>query len=101
MDRYLYCSDAATDAQLVRVDKVVGLDVQSATSLFVAHEGLDGIDNAGLLKLTITSGQMLNVQKAIVNAMNYSTDPFIVLADDQTGEYLHSGITGVTAVGVI
>ena len=101
MKRFLYCSSAAADEQLIPADNVVGFDVQDATNLWVYNAGIDGIDNGGIMKLTVTSGKLEAVQKAIVDAINYSKDPFIVLADDQNSVYLHPDITGVSAVGVL
>ncbi len=101
MKRFLYCTSAANDEQMIPVSKVVGFDVQDATNLWVYNEGVDGIDNNGIMKLTVTSGKLKEVQEAIVNAINYSTNPFIVLADDQNKVYLHPNIEGVSAVGVL
>jgi len=99
MKRFLYCTSAATDEQMIFADNIVGFDVQDATNLFVFSKGLSAIDHNCILKLTVTSGKHEEVQKAIVEAITYSTDPFIVLADDQNKVYLHPNITGVSAVG--
>tara|TARA_R110002020_G_scaffold471915_1_gene699420 strand:- start:283 stop:588 length:306 start_codon:yes stop_codon:yes gene_type:complete len=96
MKRFLYCTSAADDEQMVPADNIVGLDVQSSTSLFVYNAGISAINNNGIMKLTITDGKMDDVVKAIINSINYSKDAFIVLADAQNSEYLHPDITGVS-----
>jgi len=102
MKRFLYCTSAAADEQMIPVDNVVGFDVQDATNLWVYNKGIDaGTDNNGIMKLTVTTGKHEEVQKAIVEAITYSTNSFIVLADDQNKVYLHPNITGVSAVGIL
>ncbi len=101
MKRFLYCTSAAADEQMIPVDNIVGFDVQDATNLWVYNKGIDGINNNGIMKLTVTTGKHEEVQKAIVEAITYSTEAFITLADDQNKVYLHPNITGVAAVGVL
>ena len=102
MKRFLYCTNAATDEQMIPVDNIVGFDAQGATDLWIYNKGISASDdNAGIMKLTVTTGKLEEVEKAIVEAITYSTDPFIVLADDQNSVYLHPNIEGVSADGVL
>tara|TARA_R110002020_G_scaffold248397_1_gene462411 strand:- start:145 stop:450 length:306 start_codon:yes stop_codon:yes gene_type:complete len=100
MIKHLYCQASASDQMLIRTDLIVGMDTSSSTELHVFHSGLGNIDNNGIMKVTVVEGFIDDVQEAIVNAINNSKQPFIVLADDVNKEYLHPKITGVAAANV-
>ena len=101
MDRYLYFAEGTdeSDVLCLPVNQVLGLDIDAADTIEVYFNDLGGADtNDGIVVLNITSGKTKEVAKAIVEAMNSSVDPFIVVADDVNSEYLHPNLTSCGAI---
>ena len=53
----------------------------------------DTVANSAKIILSVADGKQIEVAKAIANAFATSSERIIVVADDDTGEYLHSDIT--------
>ena len=72
--------------------------VASTTSLELHFDSMLGIgaDIAAVDKvvLTVTANKQKEVMQAIVDAINYSTDPFVVVSDDSNSLFLDKDITG-------
>ncbi len=102
MDRYLFFLEGTSDesdAICIPASQIVGFDIDNAATIEVYFNDLGSADtNDGLIVLNVTSGKTKEVANAIVQAMNHSTDPFIVIADDLNSEYIHSDLTGCGAI---
>jgi hypothetical protein len=98
MKRYIFASVSATDQISIPADKILGLDTTDAESLVIHFAGLGTDDNQGAIDLEIKAGSVKTACRAIVEAINYSTNPFVVVADDVNSVYLHADIEDVTTI---
>ena len=96
-NRFIYAAASATDANAIPVDNILGMESADAESLVIYHQGFDEQDNNGKIDLEITAGSVKDVCRAIVEAINFTTDPFVVLGDDVNSVYLHPAIEDVTS----
>lgn len=96
MKRFIYYAVSATDANVIPVDKILGMESTDDQSLVIHHDGFDDA-GGGNVDLEIESGSVKAACKAIVEAINYSTNPFIVVGDDVNKQYLHPKIEDVTS----
>ena len=95
-NKILYGVVSATDQHGIRGSELIGMSFASGTALILHHAGMDAV-SGGNITLTVTNGKMKEVCKAIVNELNHGTQPFVVLGDELTSEYLHSDITAVAS----
>ena len=102
MKRYLYFNASATDESdvtCVPVSQVVGMDIDANNTIEIYFNDLgNGDTNDGRVTLAINTAKTKEVADAIVQAMNFSTDPFIVVGDDLNSEYIHPDLTAVTSI---
>ena len=99
MKRYLYFNSSAsdeTDVICIPVSQVVGMDIDANDSIELYFNDLGSADtNDGKVVLTVTAGKTKEVADVIVQNMNFSTDPFIVVGDDFEQEFIHPDLTAV------
>ena len=95
-NKLLFGKVASNDCQGIRGDELRGMSFVSDTALILYHEGFTDL-NSGNITLTVDSGSMKDVIKAIVNELNHGTKAFILLGDEDTNEYLHTNITAVAS----
>jgi len=95
-NKLLFGRFASNDCQGIRGDELRGMSFVSDTALILHHEGFTDL-NGGNITLTVDSGSMKDVIKAIVNELNHGTKAFILLGDEATSEYLHTNITAVAS----
>ena len=112
MEKFLYFSnaggeDAVNDILCVPVSRFRGFVISATDAVSLGlhfervHEMTDAdADNEDfeLVDLVIASGTAKAVCRAIVEAINFGKDPFIVVADDTNSEYLDANITDVAAI---
>lgn len=99
-NRFLYAALSATDSISLPSDKVLGMETTDAESLKIHFAGLGEDDNQGFIDLEIKAGGVKAACKAIVHAINYGTEPFIVLQDGVDDVTLDSNIEDVTAISL-
>jgi len=100
-NRFLYAAVSATDSIAIPSDKVLGIETHTdAESLKIHFAGLNADDNQGFVDLEIKSGGVKAACKAIVHAINYGTEPFIVLQDGVNDVTLDSNIEDVTSISL-
>jgi hypothetical protein len=99
-NRFLYAAVSATDSISLPSDKVLGMESTDTESLKIHFAGLGTDDNQGFIDLEIKSGGVKAACKAIVHAINYGTEPFIVLQDGVDDVTLDSNIEDVTAISL-
>jgi hypothetical protein len=108
MEKYLYFAqgdgaNATSEAVMYPVSAFRGADVASgAIQLwFTGAESSNQTaeDNEDLVTLTVTDGKQKEVLKAIAEAMSGASGalqvPFVVIADEDNGVFVHSAITVV------
>ena len=107
MEKYLYFAqgdgaNATSEAVMYPVSAFRWADVaSSAIQLwFTAAEAsdIDTGDDNDLVTLTVTDGKQKEVLKAIAEAMaaqGSMKEPFVVIADEDNGVFIHSAITVV------
>ena len=102
MNRFLYFNTSASDESdvlCIPAKQVVGLDVDANTTIELYFNDLGSADtNDGIVVLTVDAGTTKEVADAIVQAINFSSDPFIVVGDDFQSEYIHPNLTAVGAI---
>ncbi len=92
MKKYFYFStgdaaDATGEAALYPVDALRGVDPTAATTIALHFNPQDittvaTSDDVDVVALTITSGKIKEVLKALVEEINFGKNPFIVLDKD-------------------
>jgi hypothetical protein len=102
MEKYLFFKTAASDSVAFPVSRLVTMGtVGDGASLIVtfiaAFEGGDGLAEVEV-DVTITDNKGRIVMQAIADEIRYGKGPFITVADDAAGEYLHTNITAVGAI---
>ena len=102
MNRYLYFNTNAgdeADVLCIPAKQIVGMDIDANTSIDLYFNDLGGADsNDGKVVLTVDAGKTKEVADAIVQAINFSSDPFVVIGDDFQSEYIHPNLTAVGAI---
>ena len=97
-NRFVYAAASATDSIAIPTNKILGIESGDTESLVIHFAGLGSDDNQGSVDLEITAGGIKTACKAIVNAINYGTEPFIVLQDGVNDVTLDSNIEDVTTI---
>ena len=116
--KYLYfrTTDALADdddtaaSGLIPTDSITGMHPTTDATLRVYFTPKipffsDGSDNNykdnDFIQIEVTANKHKEVMKAIVDSINDEFgDPFIIVGDDTTGEYLHADITGIGAINI-
>tara|TARA_R110002012_G_scaffold228615_1_gene401015 strand:- start:1010 stop:1375 length:366 start_codon:yes stop_codon:yes gene_type:complete len=118
MERYLYfrtsttaADDQGQDSICYPVSRFLGfnmgahgdMDATADDDLFsMAFQGAGDHTKVDDVAINITTdNNAKDVWKTIVNAMNSGTEPFIVIGDDATGEYIHPDIESIGAITLI
>ena len=93
MERFLYFKDGANDAYANSVNNLLAIQQTGDTTVtltFVARSGDVAVDTVAL---TITDEKEVAVCEGIINSINHSTDPFVVVFDNVSGDKVHSEIS--------
>ena len=93
MDRYCFFANSTSDAILLPVNNLLGIDATSATNLSITFREIGGAADEASVQLTITTGKAKEVMNAIVDEISFSKNPFVVIADDINSEYVHADLT--------
>ena len=95
--KFFYVRKDADETMAFPVDSIRSFTMTDATSLLISIEGAAGTTALGNVDLTITTGKSSDVIKAIIHAGRSSRALFIPIADNDSGEYVNSGIVTVTS----
>jgi hypothetical protein len=98
MDRYCFFANSTSDAILLPVKNILGIDATSATNLSITFNEIGGATDEASVQLTITSGKAKEVMNAIVDEISFSKNPFVVIADDVNSEFIHADITACSTI---
>ena len=86
-------ADATGDAFCLPVANLRSINCAADDVVLFFEPLSDTAANYATAVLTVTDGNQIKVAKAIANAFAMSTDRVVVVADSDTGEFLHSDIT--------
>ena len=86
-------ADATGDAFCLPVSSFRSINCAADDVILYFEPLSDTVANSAKIILSVADGKQIEVAKAIAKAFATSTERVIVVADDDTGEYLHSDIT--------
>tara|TARA_R100001591_G_scaffold113595_1_gene127013 strand:+ start:416 stop:733 length:318 start_codon:yes stop_codon:yes gene_type:complete len=97
MLKFLYFSETANDAVCIPEThlKQIAVDSDSNALTFRFEDIRDGIAEQVTVVVATTQDKGRDIKDAVANAIRSSKAPFIVVADDIRGEYIHPDITNV------
>ena len=96
--------DISTDSIALNVDDITGFTPQSTSLIYVwfkkspQSSHVDSENQNGFVGLNITTNKQKEVIQALAEAASSRNKTFRTIADDVTKEYLHSNITGCSAI---
>ncbi len=93
MDRYCFFMNSTSDAILLPVNNILGIDATAADALSITFKEIGGAADEASVVLNITSGKAKEVMNAIVDEISFSRNPFVVIADDVNSAYVHPDLT--------
>jgi|TARA_R100000030_G_scaffold76858_1_gene59791 hypothetical protein len=94
MNRFLYFKDGVNDAYCNSADNLLAIRQTGDTTVTVTFKPRSNdAGDVDSIALTITDETEVAVCEAIINAINSSTSPFVVVFDAAAGEGVHSDIT--------
>ena len=94
--KFLHFYNAADDALTLPASALVSMDQTTDTNIRLAFSDDGGTSNT--VDLTIVAGSEKQVMKGISEAIAFSKDQFVVVADDVNSIYIDSNISNVAAV---
>ena len=93
-NKFLYCRDAADDALLAPVDKLIAIQQTGDTQLTLHFEPRSNdAAETDTMRLVIGDEKEVEVVNAIVDAINYSREDVIVLCDKVNNDFIHEQVT--------
>ena len=106
-NKFLYFNTTATDtdadggvqdaAITIPASSIVAFDVRAAGSIVVMTKEAVQTDTTDIT-LIRTSTDPRGIIEEIVNEINFSKDAMLVVADDNTSEYIHDDIDGIDGI---
>ena len=96
--KYVYFVDQANYSAGFPADSLIDIRYNSATEAEMFFEGNEGLESAFKVTLTITSGEMDAVLKALAKSIQTHRGPIVTVADDVNSKYLISSIEGVASL---
>ena len=93
MKKFLMFIDDADDAATYPVDNLLGMTCATDGVLLIKFKGSVDNEEDDSIALTITANTEKTVMKSIANAITWSRDSVIVVADDVNSKYVDSDIT--------
>ncbi len=98
MERYCFFMNTTSDNILLPVSGFLGIDATSATNLSMTFKSVAGDADEASIQLTVTTGKAKEVCNAIVDAISFSKDPFVVIADDVNSVFIHPDLTACSTI---
>lgn len=103
MEKFLYFENAATDSTCIPARKLVEMEMDgSGTALDLRFSiGSSATTTEYEVLLTLSDNTGREVMRAISEEIRLGKDPFIVVADDTNGEYIHPSIASIATLPAI
>ena len=93
--KYVYFVDQSNYSAGFPADALIDIRYNSATEIEMFFEGNQGTDSVFTVALTVKTGEVDNVLKALARAIQSHRGPIVTIADDVNNVYLLDAITGV------
>ncbi len=99
MKRFIRYRDGENTLEYRPVDRLINISGNVAGQIDMYFDPRDGTTgNVDTVSLSVISDKELTVMKAISNAINFSTNPVVVVADDHTADYIHPNLDAVDGI---
>tara|TARA_R100000541_G_scaffold21968_1_gene31945 strand:+ start:328 stop:639 length:312 start_codon:yes stop_codon:yes gene_type:complete len=97
MKKFLFFKNSETDALTLPADNLIGMEVNttSAAIALTFQDFKDGDGNTTLVTIGTTTDKANEALEAIANEIRSGKNPFIVVADEISGDFLHPVIDAV------
>ena len=94
--KFLYFDPDSNNALTMPVDKLLSMDQTGNTTIVLTFENKDAtVGSTTIATLTVDGGTEKAVMQSISEAIAFSKDQFVVVADDVNSDYINASITGV------
>lgn len=95
--KFLYFDGGSDNAMTFPVDRLLAIDQLDNTSILMTFEHALGTSSSNTkVDLTVTAGTEKAVMESISNAISFSKDQFVVIADSVTSNFIDNNITAVS-----
>lgn len=95
--KYLYFDGGSNNAMTFPVERLLAIDQLDDTSVQLTFEHVLGTSSSFTkVDLTVDTGAEKAVMKSISEAIAFSKDQFVVIADSVNSDYINSSITAVS-----
>ena len=95
--KYLYFDGGSDNAMTFPVERLLAIDQLDDTSVQLTFEHVLGTSSSFTkVDLTVDTGTEKAVMKSISEALAFSKDQFVVIADSVNSDYINSSITAVS-----
>ncbi len=95
--KFLYFNGGSDNAMTFPVDRLLAIDQLDNTSILMTFEHALGTSSSNTkVDLTVTAGTEKSVMESISNAIAFSKDQFVVVADSVTSNFIDNNITAVS-----
>jgi len=95
--KFLYFDGGSDNAMTFPVDRLLSIDQLDNTSVLMTFEHVLGTSSSHTkVDLTVTAGTEKAVMESISNAISFSKDQFVVVADSVNSIFVNSSITAVS-----
>ena len=95
--KFLYFDGGSDNAMTFPVDRLLSIDQLDNTSVLMTFEHVLGTSSSHTkVDLTVTAGTEKAVMESISNAIAFSKDQFVVVADSVNSIFVNSSITAVS-----
>ena len=99
MKRFVRYRDGENTLNIRPASRIVSIQNTVDGQIDMFFDPRDGtIGNVDTVELSVTNDKERDVMRAIVEAVNYSTSPIVLIADDHTSEYIHDELDEVDSI---
>ena len=96
MKRFVRYRDGENTLEYRPVDRLINISGNVDGQIDAYFEPRDGtIGNVDTVSFSVTNDKELEVMRAIVESISYSTTPVVLIADDHTSDYIHPELDAV------
>lgn len=95
--KFLYFDGGSDNAMTLPVDRLLSIDQSGDTSVLLTFEHVLGTTNSYTkVDLTVKTGTEKSVMQSVSEAIAFSKDQFVVIADSVNSNFINSNITAVS-----
>jgi hypothetical protein len=95
--KYLFFNTGSNDAMSMPVDNLRGISTTADDTVELAFDDINNYaTGVTVVSLTVNTGKEKDVQKAVSEAIAFGKDQFLIIADSNSSDFIHSDITAVS-----